>query len=186
MISYEELMSMPENNTIFCTINENDVQLANHVIKMIEKAREDNDKPVVGDIVKYTDKFGRVYPDAKIASIEGENINIAILPYSEVSLKNNKLIFKIKGYEKEHIDASNLKKIGKIKAPFDINECVNGKVINQFVFRAKVNSWVYTDPQYIERNVSTQNCKKIRIYCTSNSKLSFDRIFNNITKICNR
>ena len=56
MTSYEELMSIAENNHFLCTIDENGVKLANQIIEMIEKAREGNDNPSVGDIVKYTDK----------------------------------------------------------------------------------------------------------------------------------
>lgn len=128
-------------------ITENDIKMAENYINYIEKTRSDK-MPKVGDIVKYTTKYGDYYGRALISADTGENeIEICEQPYVPFicDTNNDDMSLSVSGGAFTHTNKNNLKYLGKEKRQFcdwgSCGACGNGAV----KFEAEVSVWEYKE-----------------------------------------
>lgn len=141
-------------------ITQSDVDIANNWVKFIEETRDSN-KPKVGDVVVFTDKYGYYFENAHINSIEENKAEIIELPQTPFVGKDRQgieLTANACGGTESTIPVE-MKYIGKKEKNFiDWGHC--GATANGTIsFLAEVNVWEYseTDSKYTTKDYDRFN-----------------------------
>ena len=128
-------------------IHVSDIELANRWVKIIEESRS-LDRPVIGDIVRLTTKYGDYYQRAHIDAIDGEgNASVCEQPYVPF-IRELPVGFCVStsGGTWQHCYTSRMKLVGQEPKRFcdwgNCGACKDGAI----EFEAIVNVWEYTDP----------------------------------------
>lgn len=136
-----------------------DVSHANHLSELIESTRNP-DRPMPGDIVEFTTRYGDFYPNAHIESIEKGELYICEQPYTPfVDAVNREIYYSTSGGAWSHIP-NNLKWIGRRPKRFTdwghCGPCADGAVD----FFAEVNVWEYAQPDPLFGSYTTKDYRK--------------------------
>ena len=111
MINIKELKSIQYDYNY--DITEKEVEKANNYIELMRKERESTDKPVAGDIVKFTNKYGDYYEMAHIDQVFDDEVYIcesAYIPFIHIR-RDEKIGFSTSGGSWCYRDFKNFKKI---------------------------------------------------------------------------
>ena len=130
-------------------IRDSDVKLANEWSRIIECSR-DHGKPVIGDIVRLTDKYGEYYGRAHIDAIDEDgNACVCERPYVPFICGSPEIpgfCFSTSGGAWRHCAVSRMKWIAMDLKRFcdwgSCGPCEDGAI----EFEAAVNEWEYADP----------------------------------------
>lgn len=147
---------------------QSDVDMANKHIEVIEKSRS-KETPKIGDIVRYTNKYGEYYHSAMIDSIDGNDVVLCERGSSYISLTEDEkdILLSTSGGSFPHTTIDKFKYIGTTERRFwrfgHCGACADGGI----EFYAKVNVW---ECDINEQEFSTKTHDK---YYVSYSKESF-------------
>lgn len=127
-------------------VTTSDVEMVNKYVEAIEKSR-DNNSPQIGDIVRYTNKYGNYYHNAHVEEVTDNEIYICESPYTpfiNFSYDNKGIHTSTSGGAWNHIPKT-LTLVGTEEKAFSdfghCGGCGNGAV----TFYAKVNVWEYSE-----------------------------------------
>lgn len=130
-------------------ITDYEVNIANKYIELMKKERENTSIPVVGDILQYTDKYGRYYGFAHIDEVSTDDKEVyicegAYVPFINIS-REGKICCCTSGGAWHYLDYTKFKKIGTHKKRFcdwgNCGACADGA----FDFIVEVNVWEYSE-----------------------------------------
>lgn len=147
--------------------NETDLYMANSYIELIEKSRNNN-LPMVGDIVQYTNAYGDYYNHAIVEYVDGDTVGLCERGNPSIHRSENKIGFgiSISGGSFPSVSLSNMKLIGTTETNFwDFGHrgaCADGGID----FCATVNLW---ECNVNEQKYSTKEREKYYISWCSGS-----------------
>lgn len=142
LYSLEKLVN---ENSIFNhkrNIEESDVVMVNYTINTILKNQKE-DVPNIGDIVKFTDKYGNYREYAHIESIEDDLYVCGEPMYSIVDIKDDGYTTTTEGESWTHIPKK-LSYVGKIEKEFLVWGYINSFERGTLKFSIPVNVWEYS------------------------------------------
>lgn len=147
---------------------QSDVDMANKYADIVEKTRS-REMPKIGDIVRYTNRYGEYYHSAMIDSINGNEVTLCERGNSYISLTENEkdVMLSTSGGTFPHTTIDKLKYIGTTERSFwrfgHCGACANGGI----EFYATVSLW---ECNVNEQKFSTKTHDK---YYIAYSKESF-------------
>lgn len=141
--------SLAEINSVYLSfhapIEDSDVENANKWVRIIEASRDDS-RPLVGDIVHYTNEYSDYYAHAHIDEISLESAVVCECPFVPFVgwTEKDGLSCSKGGGAYERIDLRKLTYVGKEEKLFkDWGSC-GGCAYGSITFAAEVNVWEYT------------------------------------------
>lgn len=132
-MTLEQLKSM---NTL-CDCNSYDLEKINELITFIEKSRNNSPQPEIGDVVMYTNGYGRYYPRAIIDEIDESDICLCERGSAYVSTNS----MSISGGAFQNVDIKDLIYKGKTKTTFWTFGRLGCTAGGGIYFEAEVNLW---------------------------------------------
>ena len=150
------------------TVTQSDADKANRYVALIESSRNDN-RPMPGDVVRFTDKHGDYYENAHIEKVDDADKEVYICerPYVPfIRPSKTGISCNTSGGAWANIPMQ-LKRIGKQQKTFcdwgHCGACGNGAIH----FRAEVNVWEYIAPDALFDGFSTKLWRKMYVSRTN-------------------
>lgn len=158
-------------------LTDSDVAHANHMSKLIEQTR-DSSRPMPGDIVEFTNRYGEYYRNAHIENVEKNELYICEQPYVPFASKiSHEVCFSTSGGAWLYIPGS-LKRIGSRAKRFTdwghCGACADGAVD----FFAEVNVWEYIETEPFFGEYTTKDYCKEYVYDSSKNSSPSGRLYH--------
>lgn len=148
-------------------ISDQDVKIANDWVALIEASRDPH-RPVVGDIIRFTNKYSEYYPHAHIEKVTEDGAEVCESPYVPFvgRLSNNDLYCSTSGGAWTTLEIEKIRYVGKELKTFcdwgSCGVCAHGAID----FEAEVNVWEYTAEHLHFGEFTTRNWRRDFIsYC---------------------
>ncbi len=141
-------------------LEQGDVDRVNRFVKLIESTREDC--PCLGDIVEYTDEYGKYSHNAHIRDFNSETGRFAIyavphIPFVFQEDNWHGVHFWAGGGPEAFVEAATLTYIGKREKLFELFDHDPAHGSGGIYFKAEVNVWEYIAPEQKHPGYSTKN-----------------------------